>query len=105
MFVNTLVSEPASGWSFEFCTYTGHANNHMNFPLGNFLSSSFAQGGLFAFPGGLSAASFGVLPFAPPSAPPFPSPFEFRCGEAVGEGERGRPFLFAFLVRVMLECA
>ena len=32
------------------------------------------------------------------SSPPFPSPFEFRCGELVGEGERGRPFPLPFLL-------
>ena len=31
-------------------------------------------------------------------SPPFPSPFEFRCGEPVGEGERGRPFPLPFLL-------
>ena len=40
--------------------------------------------------------SFGV-PFALPSSPSFPSLFEIRCDEPVGEGERGRPFPLPFL--------
>ena len=35
------------------------------------------------------SANFAV-PFAPPSSLPFPSPFEVRCGELVGEVERNR---------------
>ena len=53
---------------------------------------------LFASPDGLLPVCFGV-PFALPSSPPCPSPIEFRCGDHVGEFERGRlfplPFLFA----------
>ena len=40
--------------------------------------------------------SFGV-PVALPSSLPSPSPFEFRCGEPIGEGERSRPFPLLFL--------
>ena len=39
---------------------------------------------------------FGV-PSALPSSLPFPSPSDFRCGEPVGESERGRPFPVPFL--------
>ena len=37
------------------------------------------------------------MPFAHPSSLPFPSHFEFRCSDPVGEGERGRPFPLPFL--------
>ena len=54
------------------------------------------QSSLFAFPDGLLPVNVGV-PLTLPSSLPFPSPFEFRCGEAVGKGERGRPFDLPFL--------
>ena len=38
------------------------------------------------------------MPFAPLSSLPYPSPFELRCDEPVGEGERGRPFPLPFLL-------
>ena len=44
-----------------------------------------------SFLDGLLPVNFGVL-FAFPSAPPFPSPFEFRCGE------RRRTFLLPLLL-------
>ena len=58
---------------------------------------------LFAFLTDFSPEIFGV-PSALPSSRPFPSPVEFWCGEAVGEGERGGPFSLN-LVQVFLECA
>ena len=50
----------------------------------------------FAFLDGLLPLILG-LSLALASSLPFPSPFEFRCGERVGEGERGLPFLLPFL--------
>ena len=47
--------------------------------------------GLFNFPDGLFQVVLGVLTFAPPSVPPLPSPFAFRRGELVGEGDRSCP--------------
>ena len=44
---------------------------------------------MFAIPDGLLPVNLGVT-FAFPSSLPFP--ITFRCGEPVGEGERGRPF-------------
>ena len=57
---------------------------------------TFIQDGLLAFPNGF-LPPYLCVPVAPPSTPPFPSPFEFRCNEPVGEGERGRPFPLPFL--------
>ena len=51
----------------------------------------FIQGGLFAFPDGLLPVRLDMT-FAFASSLPFPSPFEFRCGEHVGERGRHPPF-------------
>ena len=56
----------------------------------------FVQGCLFAFPDGLLRINVGV-PLALPSSLPFPSLSGLRCGEPVGEGERGRPIPLPFL--------
>ena len=37
------------------------------------------------------------VPLSLPSSQQFTSHFEFRCGELLGEGERGRPFLLLLL--------
>ena len=37
------------------------------------------------------------MPLGLSSSPHFPSPFDFPCGEPVGESERGRPFPLRFL--------
>ena len=72
-----------------------HANNYMNFASGMATSLlKFLQSSLFALTDKLFPLS-DCVPFAPPSSLPFPSPFEFRCGEAVGEGERSHPFAFS----------
>ena len=54
------------------------------------------QSSLLAFPDGLLPVSFGV-PLALPSSLPFPSPFEFRCGEPVGKVNEVITFLCLFL--------
>ena len=51
------------------------------FPFWQLSCLNLIHGSLFAFPDGLSQFNFGV-PLAVPSSPPFPSPFEFRCGDA-----------------------
>ena len=56
---------------------------------------NFVQSSLFAFTDRLLPVNFAVS-LAPRSSLPFPSPFECRCGEPVGEGERGRPFPLPF---------
>ena len=63
-----------------------HANHYITF-----FSWSFVQSTLFAIPDALSPENFGASS-ALPSSLPFPSPFELRCGEPVGEGERSGPF-------------
>ena len=72
----------------------------MNYPLRtSFLK--FVQSSLFASADGLLPVYFGV-PFACSSSLLFPSSFEFRCGEPVGEGKGGRPFPVPFFVGTCL---
>ena len=86
----------ASGWSFLNFAHSGYANNYRNFLLTTFFLEVYARWFVRFFPDGLLPVCFGV-PFLLPSSPLFPSRSEFRCGEPVGEGERGRPFPLTFL--------
>ena len=58
VFVCTLVSGPASGWSFEFCTFTNKLR--ITSPFDNFLSSSVYTVVCSLFPDALLPESFGV---------------------------------------------
>ena len=75
--------------------FRDNVNNYMIF-FWQLPFLKFVQGNLFAFLDGLLSVSF-TVPLARASSLPFPSPFEFRCGDPDGEGERGRPFPLPFL--------
>ena len=93
VFVCTLVSEPSSAWGLGFCTFGNIQIITSCLPLAIFFR--FTQSSLFAFHDRLQVL---VCPFAFLSSLHFPSPFEFRCGEPVGESERDRPFRLPFLL-------
>ena len=91
VFVCTLVSEPSSAWWLGFCTFGNIQIITSCLPLAIFFR--FTQSSLFAFHDRLQVL---VCLFAFLSSLHFPSPFEFRCGEPVGESERDRPFRLPF---------
>ena len=90
MFVNTLVSEPAGDLNFA---HSGTCQQH-EFPFWQLPLLIFKQSSLFAFSDGLLPRNIGV-PSAPPSSPPFPLHFEFRCGRRTWTKSS---LSFAFLV-------